>query len=75
MQSSFYSNKNNPRKYGLISTWNTIYIINMKLLFNDYEFNNIDDIVSNWNVSNVENMNYCVSFNQPLDNIYKSFFD
>lgn len=47
----------------------------MKLLFNDYEFNNIDDIVSNWNVSNVENMNYCVSFNQPLDNIYKSFFD
>ena len=57
-------------KYGNINSWNTTYITNMKVLFNDKQ--NFNDNISDWNVSNVTNMN-CMfynaeSFNQPLNN-------
>ena len=57
-------------KYGNIKSWNTTYITNMKVLFNDKQ--NFNEDIIDWNVSNVENMSYmfhsAISFNQELNN-------
>jgi len=62
--------------YGKMDTWNTERVTDMSHLFsNAYntgtKFDNINDIISGWNVSKVTNMkkmfNFCKTFNQPLD--------
>ena len=63
-------------KYGNLNTWNTSGVTNMQFLFSTArdtgtEFDNINDIISDWDVSNVTDMggmfDYCKTFNQPLD--------
>ena len=55
-------------KYGPISNWDTSLIKSMANLFDSLDFN---DYISDWNVSNVENMDYIfrknIIFNQPIN--------
>jgi len=61
-------------RYGNIDTWITTDVKDMSYLFTglsrQYTFNNRDDIISNWDTSNVTNMRGLFSashrFNQPL---------
>ena len=58
-------------KYGEMRYWNTSKVTDMTELFVDYQFNNIDDIIEGWDVSNVTEManmfSECNEFNQPLN--------
>ena len=70
-----FRNKENIEKtietYGKMDTWIVSSITDMSELFKQFIFDNTNDIVSNWDVSNVENMSYmfynCPTFNQPLN--------
>jgi hypothetical protein len=60
--------------YGHISTWITDGVMSMFKLFSDDNpevFSNFNDDISNWDVGNVENMDFmfhnAVLFNSPLD--------
>ena len=61
-------------RYGNIDTWVTTNVKDMSYLFTDlevqYTFNNVDDIISNWDTSNVTSMRGLFmgshKFNQPL---------
>ena len=61
----------NVLKFGKMDTWLTDNITNMYGLFKSFDFDNINDIVSNWNVINVEDMSRlfdnCDTFNQSLN--------
>jgi surface protein len=62
--------------YGQMHTWNTSRVTDMSYLFsNEFNtgttFDNINDIISGWDVSKVTNMtemfSFCKTFNQPLN--------
>lgn len=70
-----FSDKSNidmlVEKYGTMDTWILgKQITNFNNLFSEYTFDNVNDVITNWNVSNVtlmENTFYnCTNFNQPL---------
>ena len=69
-----FRNKANMAKnillFGRMNTWITTHITNMSELFSEFVFDNINDIISGWDVSNVRNMsrmfNECDTFLQPL---------
>ena len=58
-------------KYGKMSTWVVSNITDMSNLFEGFVFDDINDIISNWDVTEVKNMSYmfskCQTFNQPLN--------
>ena len=64
--------KQNLNKYGKMNTWNTINITDMSEIFKGYRFDDSNDIITNWNVSNVVNMHAMfedsILFNQNLSN-------
>ena len=58
-------------RYGKMQDWNTVNVTNTSKIFSAYTFNNVDDLVENWDVSNVTDMSFMFSgiisnFNQPL---------
>ena len=70
-----FRNKANMAKnillFGRMNTWITTNITNMSELFSDFIFDNINDIISGWDVSNVRNMSKMfygqyLTFLQPL---------
>ena len=67
-----YSNdrKRVIKRYGNLSTWDVSAISNFTGTFRHFNFNNEDDDVSNWNVSNATNMKHmffgCLTFNCDL---------
>ena len=58
------------KRYGNLSTWDVSAISNFSGTFRNFDFNNEDDDVSNWNVSNATNMKNmffgCLTFNCNL---------
>jgi surface protein len=66
------------QQYGKMSTWDTSGVTSMAKLFSPpagtrttFTFDNVNDIVSGWDVSNVTDMSYmfvgCKTFNQDLN--------
>ena len=68
----YKNNKNSAiATYGKMDTWDTSRVTNMSYLFSNFIFDNQNDIISNWDVSNVRDMGMmfasCANFNQPLN--------
>ena len=63
----------NVQKFGKMDTWilTDKKIVDMSGLFVEFEFDNVNDIISGWKTPNVRNMSYmfynCTNFNQSLE--------